>query len=94
MISEANRACFCGSFFPLSEGNPEEHRTSHRARSTRRWTIGGSMLGLYGATTGAILVGELARADGFRILLGYSMLIGAGILFLGILLMMRLVIRE
>ena len=79
---EANKPRFCGSFFPFSDGTASDHRDSHRARSTRRWMIGGSLLAPYGAATSAILAGEVTRTEGFRDWVGYSLLIGLGILLL------------
>ena len=41
---------FCGSSYPYSEDTPQEHRSSHRARTNRRWLVLGGLLGPYVAT--------------------------------------------
>ena len=91
---EANRTRICGSFFPFSDGTPLEHRDSHRARSTRRWLIGASLVAPYGAATSAILVGDLTRMEGFRIWVAYGLLIGSAILVFTILALNRFFVRN
>lgn len=91
---EANRPRICGSFFPFSDGTPHDHRDSHRARSTRRWLIGGSLIAPYGAATSAILAGELTRMDGFRDWVGFALLIGLGIVLVAILGINRVFARD
>ena len=91
---EAKRPRICGSFFPYSDDTASNHRDSHRARSTRRWLIGASLVAPYGAATSAILVGELTRMDGFRVWIGYGLLIGLGIVVLAILGINRIFVRN
>lgn len=91
---EANKPRLCGSFFPFSDGTATEHRDSHRARSTRRWMIGGSLIAPYGAATSAILAGELTRGGGFRDWVGYGLLIGLGVILLAILVVNRFFAKE
>lgn len=91
---EANKPRFCGSFFPFSDDTPSDHRDSHRARSTRRWLIGAALIAPYGAATSAIMVGELTRMDGFRVWIGFGLLIGLGIVVLTILGVNRIFVRN
>ena len=50
----------CRTAYPYSEGSPEEHRASHRARTTRRWVVAGASFGPFVAATTAVLT---ARPD-------------------------------
>ena len=52
---------FCWRFYPYSEGEPSEHRISHRNRTNRRWLVAGGLIGPYVATGVGFLASELSR---------------------------------
>ncbi len=58
------RARYCLKFYPYSGGSPAEHAESHRARTNRRWLVGGALIGPYVATSAGFIASETAKSGG------------------------------
>ena len=56
VAKQMNRPRFiCRTAYPYSEGSPEEHRVSHRARTTRRWFVASGFLGVFAIIAAALI---------------------------------------
>ena len=78
----------CRTAYPYSEGSPEEHRVSHRARTTRRWLVAGAFFGPFGAAAAA---GVAAQGPGLDVQATSLLLAGAALFLAAVVLTINLV---